>query len=71
MDTDTLTVATPKALDILARAEKRLRPMVARAADHTTVLAVFQTYEAMYLMAVAPAAPVVDDTMALVEAVAA
>ncbi|RHA38683.1 hypothetical protein [Cellulomonas rhizosphaerae] len=64
------TPPTPKALDILARAEKRLRPMIARGADHTTVVAVFATYEAMYLMASAPTAPVIDDTMALVEAVA-
>lgn len=67
MDTESNIPESPKALEVLARAEKRLRPMVARGADHTTVIAVFHTYEAMYRNA---NAPVVDDTMALVQAVA-
>jgi ribosomal protein L18 len=62
----TVLAPAPRPLEILARAEKRLRGMVARGSDHTTVAAVFRTYEAIYLQATAP---VVDDTMALVEAV--
>jgi hypothetical protein len=60
-------------LEILARAEKRLAPMIARlGAGHPTVLSTFATFERMYERAV-DELPAIDervDILTLVRAVA-
>lgn len=65
-----MTAPAPAALDVLARAEKRLIPMIARRGIDAEVLAVTAMYERMYRTANGdvPVQTPVDDLAAVVDA---
>jgi len=61
MSNTTSTFRGPSPQWVLAAAEKRLRPMVARGTPHEDVLSTFQTFTRWYDHAVEAHSPVVVD----------
>jgi len=59
------------ALEVVARAEKRMRGHIARYGIDAEALAIFATYERMYARAAAEPVDVVDEAFAAARAVAA
>ena len=55
-------VPNPAALEVLARAEKRLTGYIAEHGITTETLAICATYERMYTQALTPAVDGLDDT---------